>query len=187
MYSDLFKCIQMYSNVSVQMELLTFGSVPISRPSWAAYGGRRGAGWQGYCPRNGVSLSLKPTKQTLCIKTCPNTIFPFSNTQKDWLSARPASQQIAYYRIYSEIKIKTFHFRKHLFQALPKYGWRSLCLRESCHPWTLSVACPLFCQQFQGSCTLEEGVYISYWVSAKHSFHGTTLCWVFCIGEPSMI
>ena len=31
MYPDVFRCIQMYSNVSVQMELLTFGSVPISR------------------------------------------------------------------------------------------------------------------------------------------------------------
>ena len=107
------------------MELLTFGSVPISWSSWArCWHMKRERGWQGYCPHNGVSLFLKPTKQTLCIKTCSNTIFLFSSNQETRFSAKTDY-------IFCQ-------FRKYFFTTLLPMQAKVLVLRESSHPWTLS-------------------------------------------------
>ena len=82
-----------FENVFVQMELLTFGSVPISWLRCGAYGLMEGeGGWQGYCPRNGVSLSLKPTKANIVHQNMLKHSFPFLKQPKTKLFAR----QIAY-------------------------------------------------------------------------------------------
>ena len=78
-----------FENVFVQMELLTFGSVPISWLRCGAYGLMEGeGGWQGYCPRNGVSLSLKPTKANIVHQNMLKHSFPFLK--------QPKTRQIAY-------------------------------------------------------------------------------------------
>ena len=102
----------------------------MGRPHFLAYGGR-----VGYCPHNGVSLSLKPTKQTLCIKTSSNTIFLFSSNQKTGLSARQMIYS-ANLGNASSLFCSKWEKRSFVWEKVPTIGlyWPSLsfCLFASC-------------------------------------------------------
>ena len=72
-----------FENVFVQMELLTFGSVPISWLRCGAYGLMEGRGvGRAIVLAMGFLCPSNRQKQTLCIKTCSNTVFLFSSNQK---------------------------------------------------------------------------------------------------------
>ena len=81
--SQIWKCI--CSNGIVDIWVCPHFLVEM-RGIWT-HGGGEGS-WQGYCPRNGVSLSLKPTKANIVHQNMLKHSFPFLK--------QPKTRQIAY-------------------------------------------------------------------------------------------